>query len=479
MWEIITKILAVFCHCFPRRNSYLWFCTFILGIMSRQDKLGVTSAIRSLSLAPTHYDSLVKFLGSASWDIRKIRDAWCRAVLCSAPILRLNGCPVLLGDGVKQSKEGRHMPGVKRLAQESETQSKPSMIFGHTLGGIRILIGDAPCPAALPLSLRIHDGLQETSRWDGADSDAAASHVVRIVRDGCKCAENFCSKCFLVPVRYFLTVPALQELDRRSGGKPFWRDCQLVIKAKKHVAGWMPLRHDFVQGRGRKRKRGDRVVLSSLFETESSQFQEADALLYGKTEHIRYYHTDILWGAGLYKRLRFVLVEYRGIRSILACTDTSLPALDIIRAYGWRFRIEGTFRSMKQDIGTFAYHFWTKAVGRLDHFAPKGWPSPLESASEEEARERVLRKVSAYEMHMMASCIAQGILQILSGMVPASALRYQRSKAKARPSEANVMDYLRRNLQGLPEKHPDGKIAKFILSRQADLWDIAAGTAFG
>ena len=134
---------------------------------------------------------------------------------------------------------------------------------------------------------------------------------------------------------------------------------------------------------------------------------------------------------------------------------------------------------MKQDIGTFAYHFWTKAVGRLDHFAPKGWPSPLESTSEEEARKRVLRKVSAYEMHMMASCIAQGILQILSGMVPASALRYQRSKAKARPSEANVMDYLRRNLQGLLEKHPDGKIAKFILSRQADLWDIAAGTAFG
>ena len=106
--KLSRKSLPFFCHCFPRRNSYLWFCTFILGIMSRQDKLGVTSAIRSLSLAPTHYDSLVKFLGSASWDIRKIRDAWCRAVLCSAPILRLNGCPVLLGDGVKQSKEGRH-----------------------------------------------------------------------------------------------------------------------------------------------------------------------------------------------------------------------------------------------------------------------------------------------------------------------------------------------------------------------------------
>ena len=109
----------------------------------------------------------------------------------------------------------------------------------------------------------------------------------------------------------------------------------------------------------------------------------------------------------------------------------------------------------------------------------KRGPSPLASVQKEYAQACVLRKVSAYEMHMMASCIVQGILQILSGMVPSSALRYQRSKAKARPSEANAMDYLRRNLQGLPEKHPDGKIAKFILSRQADLWDIAAGTAFG
>ncbi len=43
------------------------------------------------------------------------------------------------GDVVKQAKEGRFMPGVKKLFQESEYSSKPEYIFGHMFGGLGIL----------------------------------------------------------------------------------------------------------------------------------------------------------------------------------------------------------------------------------------------------------------------------------------------------------------------------------------------------
>ncbi len=69
-------------------------------------------------------------------------------------------------DGVKQSMEGRRMPGVKRMAQESETQTKPDMIHGHMWGTIGILVGDCENLACVPVSMRIHDGLQAVHKWE-------------------------------------------------------------------------------------------------------------------------------------------------------------------------------------------------------------------------------------------------------------------------------------------------------------------------
>ena len=51
------------------------------------------------------------------------------------------------------------MPGVKKYKQESETQSKPEMIFGHLWGRIGLLIiinGQISCT---PMTNKIHDGL--------------------------------------------------------------------------------------------------------------------------------------------------------------------------------------------------------------------------------------------------------------------------------------------------------------------------------
>jgi hypothetical protein len=38
---------------------------------------------------------------------------------------------ILVGDGVKQAKDGRFMPGVKKPYQEPEDVSKSRFIFGH------------------------------------------------------------------------------------------------------------------------------------------------------------------------------------------------------------------------------------------------------------------------------------------------------------------------------------------------------------
>ena len=58
-------------------------------------------------------------------------------------VYTVNGRAVLVGDGVKVSKEARYMPGVKKMVQESEDSSKGEFIFGHMFGALGVLLGDA------------------------------------------------------------------------------------------------------------------------------------------------------------------------------------------------------------------------------------------------------------------------------------------------------------------------------------------------
>ncbi|WP_297427406.1 hypothetical protein [Clostridium sp.] len=46
-----------------------------------------------------------------------LQTMWCEIIKSFAPIYKEDGVMILVGDGVKASKETRKMPGVKRLHQ--------------------------------------------------------------------------------------------------------------------------------------------------------------------------------------------------------------------------------------------------------------------------------------------------------------------------------------------------------------------------
>ncbi|WP_339225711.1 hypothetical protein NYE80_29535 [Paenibacillus sp. FSL H7-0357] len=80
----------------------------------------------------------------------------------------------------------------------------------------------------------------------------------------------------------------------------------------------------------------------------------------------------MLWGQRLYQELRFVLVKLNGQCSILASIDLTLEATGVIEMYTARFKIECTFRALKQSIGGFSYHFCSKPMPKLNRYLKKG-----------------------------------------------------------------------------------------------------------
>ena len=433
MFQQIEQLLAQFRPCFSRKAAFGWFVTVIAGFMLRGDQLGVTSVIRDLSLSPGCYELLIHFFHSDAWDPDVIRKTWWKLLAERAPVYRVKKRCILIGDGVKQSKEAFHMAGVKKLLQESENSSKPRFIFGHMFGAVGILIGRKGGKFCAPLQMNIQDGLRAVSSWDGSGI-SPDSHVVQMVRHSCAVAKVV-GTAYLLLDRYFLSVPALKELKAHNDAD-------------------------------------DTPRVDIITTDKASCFTRASVYMYGEKQEVTYYCTDLLWGQKLYQELRFVLVQYNGSRSILVSTDLSLSPKRIIELYAYRFSIEELFREFKQQIGGFAYHFWSKAVPKLNRFSRKGEADCLEAVLDASERKRILSNIKAIEGFVLFASIAMGMLQLiaLDGRSSRSSkkIRYLRTVSRKCPSEATVMYYVRKNIYSLLLQHPDSFITRFIRERQVD-----------
>jgi len=148
-----------------RTRTFLWMALCLVGMTTRKDLLGVTSIVRALGLEPACYDRLLDLFHSSALDLTKLTHAWCALVFRAHPgILRVNGRPVLVADGIKVAKAGRKMPGVKKLHQESDSNNKPEYIFGHSCQAVAVLTQAMSSVFALPLACRIHEGTVFSNR---------------------------------------------------------------------------------------------------------------------------------------------------------------------------------------------------------------------------------------------------------------------------------------------------------------------------
>jgi hypothetical protein len=449
-WTILTLELKDACS---RTQTFLWMCVCLAGMTIRTDLLGTTSIVRAMGLLPFCYDRILDFMHSPSLNLNKLTNLWCRLVFKQSGIIRYAGRPVLVGDGIKVSKSGKKMPAVKKLHQQSESNTKPEYIFGHSCQTVSVLMKAAKTIFAVPLTCRIHEGLVFSNR----DKRTLLDKMINLI--GSLCIEE---PFYFVADAYYASGKIVSGL--------FKNDNHLITRVRSNAVAYMPIPEPHIiasKKRGRPAIYGKKVNISSLLKDEDN-FTFANSTVYGeKGVSLRYRTLDLLWKpVGIL--VRFVVVKHptRG-SAFLMCTDLNLSPLEIIEIYGLRFKIELSFKQAVHVIGTFTYRFW---MGTMTPFKRKKGNQYLHRKSSA-YRDKIRRKLTAYHRYIQLGLIAQGLLQILAATYPDMIRRsfgswFRTIRTGLAPSELMVAISLRNTLPDFLSDNKNSHIwTKFVRDR--------------
>ena len=400
LWSIWIECVMELRPACARLTTFLWMLVCLMAITIRSDRAGVTSFVRALGLQPYCYDRLLDFLHSKSLDLKRLTELWVQLVLRIFPQpLRINGRMVLVGDGIKVSKEGIKMPAVKSLHQESDSNTKAEYIMGHSCQAVALLVGAIDSFFAVPLSSRIHEGLVFSNRHKHTLLDKMVSLI-----ESLKMTEPL----YFVADAYYAARPIIQGMLKNGH--------HLVTRLKSNAVASLPAhpKNTKKPHRGRPKTYGNKIKVKNLFK-QWVDFETVKSPLYGeKNTTLQFRSFQFYWRrAGLMVLYVLVIHPQRG-RIMLMCTDLSLSPIEVIKLYGLRYKIELSFKQALRVLGAYTYHFWMKSMDSIDRRSGNQY---LHRKSQE-YRDAVVRKISAYHRHIQLGLIAQGLLQYLACTAP-------------------------------------------------------------
>lgn len=377
-----------------RHRTFLWMVVVMAGMSIRCDRAGVTSFIRSHWLLESAYLRLLHFFHSTAVKLDVLTRLWARLAvrLFDRFLVRINGKIVLIADGIKIPKEGRKMPGVKSLHQDSTCNAKAKYIMGHSCQAVSLLVKGIGVFFAVPLACRIHEGLVFSNR----SKKTLLDRLVELIRS--LGLEGF----YVVADAYYASQKIARPLLETGD--------HLVSRLRTNAVGYWPAKPPKIKRRGRPRKYGKKVKLRTLFLLTKDTTQ-AISTVYGDHQvPITYRCVNLLWKPiGTLVRVVAVHHPTRG-KILLISTDLTLDPLVILKLYSFRFKIEVSFKQAVHTVGTYAYRFWMHNMKKIK----RGSGNQYLHRADEEYRRDVRRKMAAYQRHIQIGVIVQGMLQYLS-----------------------------------------------------------------
>jgi DDE superfamily endonuclease len=388
-WMALVNQLESACS---RKKTFFWLVAVLIGFTIKADFLGVTSIARGIGLLPNYYTCMLHFFNSSAVNLPVLQQLWIQLVLNQFNgIVRINGRIIIVGDGIKIGKEGKKMPGVKLLHQDSASNSKAEYIMGHSLQVLAILTKGLNTYFAVPLIGQIHEGIRLYCGKHRTLLDKMSEMLFGLnLRDG----------FYFVADKYYCSGRLMKQLVEKN--------IHIVTMMKRNAVAYSFPIESTNKRRGRPAKYGAKVKLFSLFDMN---LPYTTVPMPGNSKLMIEYYVIYLYWRPLGQLAEFVLVRHpeKGL-SIVMSTDLNAPPLSLISIYSLRFKIEVCFKQAVHQIGAFMYRFWLKMM------PPKkrGTGDQYLQLASQQFKDGVLRKLHAYHLFIQLGFIAQGLLQYLS-----------------------------------------------------------------
>lgn len=434
MMVYLEALLQALRPAFTRQATFAWFVVAFAGVVTRSEFYGVSSFVRALTLAPVYYPALLHFFHSTAWNAHDLYRCWEQWLIAQSVVERVDGRLVLLGDHTKQPKDGRRMPLVTTLHQDSETSSKPSFFRGHHWGCLSLLGQAAGKRFGLPLWAEIHP------------EDSTDSRATRLVHVAAAMGLRWQVAIFLVLDAFFAVGPVFQAAAASEGRM------HILTRGKKNIVAYRPPPSQRRRRRGRRRVYGEKLKLTKLFDSHADKFHTAKTLVYQQKETVRFLVLDLIWkpAKGF---VRFILIESSRGQMILMSSDLTLEALQALSLYTARVRIETLFDSLKNLLGGLAYRFWSKYLSAASRSPSRGTRREAVSSRPD----RTANTLAAIEKFMALHMVVLGTLQLLAATcaddVRQHAHCWLRTPSGAVPSDfvsrMAVANLLRKNISDL------------------------------
>ena len=433
---------------FSYNTTFVWFVIVFSGMIMRNDFLGVTSIVRALLLPAACYTNILHFFHSTAWSTTSLLLYWMRWVSIQQVAFTINNRIVLIGDHTKTPKDGRKMPALTTLHQESESASKPSFFRGHEWGFIALLIARKLKFFATPMMAEIHN-----------DSQHEGSRIERIVKMAERVTAIMKKDAYLVLDAFFSVGPTFDAVKNSKG------HIHILTRAKKNVTAYTPAEKPKVKKRGRPRIYGQKLKLMELFDSWNSLFQTEHINVYGKLEPVKYLTLDLMWKPTK-SLIRFFLFETSRGRIILMTTDFNMTHETAMKLYCHRVTIEILFDVLKNTLGGLRYHFWSKYIVPASRRPKRGKQSVPESIHPE----KTAATQRAIEKFVNLQVVVLGILQLLALEFPQQVIEkslcWLRTSSSQIPSEfvtkMAISNLIRTNLASFGEN----LITHFIRKKQ-------------
>jgi hypothetical protein len=342
---------------------------------------------------------MLKFFRSSAYSLEEIYQKLQNLILKHAPVKEVGGRLILLADHIKVSKEGLRMACVQKWHQESQNSGKGEYIEGHNFGIVSVLSESGGSLKSIPVKAEIHE-----SRGQGGGESIVRQMAVLMGETAKKAHRPAIGVCDAYFFSKTMLDTACEYVD--SSGNPL---LHIITRAKKNACGYErpPAPDNRAGRRGRPKMYGKKVPLGGCFSGRHEDFTDTRMTLYGKEESLRYLSLDVLWKP-VKRIVRFVLTEMNGARFMLMSSDITLSPEEILYLYSCRFKIEVMFDDLKNDIGGFGYHFWTKALPKRKR------GQAVEMPVDEKSREQVFKAKKAIEVFVCLHIIALAIISLLS-----------------------------------------------------------------